>query len=80
MYILSQHYHFDRQWKELERPNASFEGRTTHPTAIERKMFAVHLKTKELMEEGFLTRSVIAKDPRTHIRLTTIRNKKKKLY
>jgi hypothetical protein len=43
-------------------------------------MFAVHLKTKELMEEGFLTRSVIAKDPRTHIRLTTIRNKKKKLY
>ena len=31
MDILSEHYHFDRQWKELERPNASFEGRTTHP-------------------------------------------------
>jgi len=30
MYILSQHYHFDRQWKELEKLNASFEGRTTH--------------------------------------------------
>jgi len=31
------------------------------------------------MEEGFLTRSVIAKDPRTHIRLTTIRKQKREI-
>ena len=30
-YLKSKIYHFDRPWKELERPNASFEGRTTHP-------------------------------------------------
>jgi hypothetical protein len=35
VYLKSQHYHFDRQWKELERPNASFEGRTTHPIIIQ---------------------------------------------
>lgn len=31
VYLKVKDYHFDRQWKELERPNASFEGRTTHP-------------------------------------------------
>ena len=27
-------YHFDRAWMELERSNASFEGRITHPRWI----------------------------------------------
>ncbi len=68
MYILSQHYHFDRQWKELEKPNASFEGRTTHPiirsvdnhntTAQINLLFKIFLFS---YGRRFLTHSIIAK-------------------
>jgi hypothetical protein len=60
MYILSQDYHFDRQWKELERPNASFEGRTTHPIirSVDKNNTAAHEIRKVVhfsfgMEEDF---------------------------
>jgi hypothetical protein len=89
MYILSQHYHFDRQWKELERPNASFEGRTTHPiirsvnsnnnTAIyenQKEKFAVKFSVCFCLEEDFSHTRLLQRH--THTQLTTIEKKKKK--
>jgi hypothetical protein len=91
MYILSQHYHFDRQWKELERPNTSFQGRTTYPIirSIDKNNTAAHEQERKKIllfnisflffcfwyGRRFLTHYIIAKT-HTHTQLTTIRKKK----
>ena len=73
VYLKVKDYHFDRQWKELERPNASFEGRTTHPiirsvennTAVVDRILFKFSDFSYLEEKISHTDAIIAKT-RTH--------------
>ena len=95
MCISSERYHFDRLWKELERPNVSFEGRTKHPmirsvdnnTAAyprrERQTVCCSYKESERKELIWFGRSLLTRAiiAKTHTqrRLATIRRENEQM-